>query len=359
MDDRKQSDGGFPEPATHRMWIFKCVDCGQLQQVPSFLAEGRDPYPGCPSCKGEVRKVTPDIPSLGRLSSIGSRVRISLVLSCLEPIAYLLDEIDMQATDGKPRTRIVLDFVEATLRGHGQADLQAVSAAVRDLVMYTQVAQQQVPQAVGHALLSLTLPLIHDCELSAASTYDVLFYCLVAGELSKEHSQGMYSRLRQLESTTDTPADSSECNLFISYRHNDTGLFVGRVVDHLENRYGKGAVSIDIESIPGGVDFRRHIEQTIHDCDILIAVVGRGWMPPSPWVVMEISIALSRKIPVVPLLVENAEMPTQSDLPGPIQEFAYHNAIRVHAGKSFRTDIEHVTEAVDELLLRRRDGSRN
>lgn len=35
---------------------------------------------------------------------------------------------------------------------------------------------------------------------------------------------------------------------------------------------------MDIDSIPFGVDFRQHIQNAIHECDLLLALIGESWL---------------------------------------------------------------------------------
>ena len=56
----------------------------------------------------------------------------------------------------------------------------------------------------------------------------------------------------------------------ISYRRDDSGVVTGRIFDRLIGHYGRDAVFRDIDNIPLGVDFRKHIEHvfdsTLTDC---------------------------------------------------------------------------------------------
>jgi len=69
--------------------------------------------------------------------------------------------------------------------------------------------------------------------------------------------------------------------IFISYRRADTLGTAGRVVDHLALRFGRDSVRIDIDDIPFGVDFRSHVRQMIVGADIVLALVGPGWLGKS------------------------------------------------------------------------------
>jgi hypothetical protein len=100
----------------------------------------------------------------------------------------------------------------------------------------------------------------------------------------------------------------------------------GRIFDRLEDHYGKNNVFMDIDTIPIGLDFREHLQQTLQRCDILIAIVGPRWLgtdahghhaisEETDWVRIEIETALANGIPVVPVLIDRLQMPRASELP--------------------------------------------
>jgi hypothetical protein len=62
--------------------------------------------------------------------------------------------------------------------------------------------------------------------------------------------------------------------IVISYRRADSDAIAGRMRDRLANHFGENSVFMDIDSIPIGMDFRQHIQDTLARCDILIAVIG-------------------------------------------------------------------------------------
>jgi len=65
--------------------------------------------------------------------------------------------------------------------------------------------------------------------------------------------------------------------IFISYRRADSEYVVGRIYSDLCDAYGKKKIFKDVDSIPLGVDFRDEIAKIVHDCDILIALIGENW----------------------------------------------------------------------------------
>ena len=77
-----------------------------------------------------------------------------------------------------------------------------------------------------------------------------------------------------------------------------------------------------MDSIPLGVDFLDHLNQKVGECNVLIAIIGPYWIESNipkgqkriddekDFVRIEIESALERKIPVIPVLVRGAKMPS-------------------------------------------------
>src|SRR6266446_6849141 len=74
------------------------------------------------------------------------------------------------------------------------------------------------------------------------------------------------------EATNGTPA------IFISYRRDDTSDVTGRIYDRLIQHFGKDSVFKDVDSIPLGVDFKKHLRDSVARCDVLLTVIGRQWL---------------------------------------------------------------------------------
>jgi hypothetical protein len=59
--------------------------------------------------------------------------------------------------------------------------------------------------------------------------------------------------------------------IVLSYRRSDAELIAGRIFDRLVARYGDEAVFIDIDDIPLGMDFRKHLRDALSETDVLLA----------------------------------------------------------------------------------------
>jgi hypothetical protein len=148
--------------------------------------------------------------------------------------------------------------------------------------------------------------------------------------------------------------------VFVSYRRDDSPYVAGRVFDGLQQRFGAGAVSRDVDSFPLGVDFRKSIDHAVSDATVVLVVMGRRWFGPetagerridnaADFIRIEIAAALARGIPVVPLLVDGATMPEPATLPEDIRDFAYRNAVSIRPDPDFANDIERLIRGIVNL----------
>jgi hypothetical protein len=140
--------------------------------------------------------------------------------------------------------------------------------------------------------------------------------------------------------------------VFISYRRADSGDVTGRIHDRLAASLGAEQVFTDVDSIPLGVDFREHVSGILGRTDCMLAVVGCDWLTaadaagkrrlddPADLVRIEIETALARGVPVIPLLVGGAQMPTEADLPASLRGLAFRNGMSVRPNPDFHRDVD-------------------
>jgi TIR domain len=129
--------------------------------------------------------------------------------------------------------------------------------------------------------------------------------------------------------------------IFISYRRGDTNAWAGRLSDSLKAILGRINVFRDIEDIPPGVEFDTYIARQVGSCDVLIALIGPNWLSvqdevgrrrlddPKDFLRLEIATALKRNIPVIPVLVAAAAMPSQDDLPEELKPLSRRQAFEL------------------------------
>jgi hypothetical protein len=118
---------------------------------------------------------------------------------------------------------------------------------------------------------------------------------------------------------------------------------------------------MDVTAIQPGRDFRKAIDESIHKCSVLLAILGQGWLESrdgagirrleddNDFVRLEIASALQRDIPVVPVLVRGARMPRAEQLPGDLKELAFRNAVELTHAR-WKSDVEVLAHALRPYL---------
>jgi hypothetical protein len=148
--------------------------------------------------------------------------------------------------------------------------------------------------------------------------------------------------------------------IFISYRRDDSAGHAGRLYDRLVERFGEENIFLDVMGIAPGQNFVEKIEQTVRSCNVLIAVIGRHWLTVTDragrrrlddsrdFVRLEILTALNHNILVIPVLVQNASMPSAADLPEPLAELAWRNAAELR-DVSWRDDVNRLITGIERI----------
>jgi len=147
----------------------------------------------------------------------------------------------------------------------------------------------------------------------------------------------------------------------ISYRRVDSEAVTGRIFDRLSSYYGKDAIFRDIDSIPPGIDFRVHINETLRKTNILLAIVGPEWLGMSSGGVeriqeetdavrIEVETALRRRLPLIPVLIGNTKMPSPDQLPPSLKDFSFRNAVKVDTGQDFDHHMDRLIQSMDAIL---------
>jgi SLOG cluster2/TIR domain len=113
--------------------------------------------------------------------------------------------------------------------------------------------------------------------------------------------------------------------IFVSYRRDDSDALVTLLKETLE-RERRHSVFVDTQSLPPGIPFPQQLEQAIESAEVVIAVIGPGWVRADrtiedDWCYRELLLArgLSQgdpwAKPIVPLLHGRAALPPSAELP--------------------------------------------
>lgn len=152
--------------------------------------------------------------------------------------------------------------------------------------------------------------------------------------------------------------------VFISYRRGDSRGSAGRIYDNLEDHFGREHVFRDLDALEPGAEYEVAIESFISSCDAVVAVIGNQWLDarddqgqrrlddPADLVRREIEVALQHDKLVIPVLVEDADMPGPADLPGRLPELATRNALPISDAR-WDYDVGRLIQRLDRVLTPR------
>jgi predicted secreted protein len=154
---------------------------------------------------------------------------------------------------------------------------------------------------------------------------------------------------------------AAQGRIFISYRREDTAYPAGWLYDRLADRFAKGQVFKDVDSIELGDDFVQVITAAVGSCDVLLTLIGDRWLTvtgedgrrrlddPDDFVRLEIEAALARNVRVIPILVEGARMPRAEELPSSLAGLVRRQALELSPAR-FEADTGRLLRVLDETL---------
>lgn len=158
--------------------------------------------------------------------------------------------------------------------------------------------------------------------------------------------------------------------IFVSYRREDAAPWAGRIYDALSNYWGRENVFMDIDRIALGEDFRKVINRTVSESDVVLVIIGPKWLTltnesgtrrlddEADVHRTEVVTALERDARVIPVLVGGASVPRTSELPEDLQDLIYRNAA-ILEDRRFVADMQMLNDSLTilatQLVAERKD----
>jgi TIR domain len=155
--------------------------------------------------------------------------------------------------------------------------------------------------------------------------------------------------------------------IFISYRRQDCGNAAELMAQHLLRMKAVEQVFLDRESLAPGDAFRQSIADSIARSTHILVLIGKGWLgnscvssPPrisnsDDFVRMEVRLALNSGRMVIPLLVDEAQMPTEAELPLDIVGLTALNAFEIRS-RFMTRDLNYMMFSLRGSSVARTDG---
>lgn len=126
--------------------------------------------------------------------------------------------------------------------------------------------------------------------------------------------------------------------IFLSYRRGDSLSVTGRLTDKLTQHFGAEQVFHDLEAIEAGDNFAVKILESVRAATVVLVIIGPDWLDmhhpdgtrrldnPQDYLRREIETAFENNLTLIPVLVEQAAMPSADRLPDTIKELALQQA---------------------------------
>ncbi|MGH3506723.1 MAG: toll/interleukin-1 receptor domain-containing protein, partial [Nocardioidaceae bacterium] len=149
--------------------------------------------------------------------------------------------------------------------------------------------------------------------------------------------------------------------VFVNYRRRDTKHVAGRLRDVIAARYGSQSVFMDVDSIGAATDFVVEIDNALRKTKVMVILIGEDWLDargkdgkrrlddPTDHVRLEIERALQRDIPLLPVVVDSASMPTSQMVPPSLIPMTRYHASRLRHD-TFHPDARRVLETITRFI---------
>jgi TIR domain-containing protein/WD40 repeat protein len=143
--------------------------------------------------------------------------------------------------------------------------------------------------------------------------------------------------------------------IFINYRRRDTKETADRLSEWLAERYGDDQVFMDVDDIAPGRPWREAIDRAVGSSDLVLAVIGRDWLPElnrrladeDDFVRRELEAALSRDVSIIPVLAKGARMPRSDELPTSLAPLSEYQAFELLGRYDKQELLKSVARALD------------
>ena len=146
--------------------------------------------------------------------------------------------------------------------------------------------------------------------------------------------------------------------IFISYRRSEAEYAAGALGRELRAHFGEHQVFRDKEDIGAGASWKKAVLGEIDQSSALLVLIGSQWTKTANAagerrldreddpIVLEIADGIADGASVIPVLLENAVMPSESELPEKLRPMAEFNALRLRDG-DWTHDVKRICKALE------------
>jgi len=133
----------------------------------------------------------------------------------------------------------------------------------------------------------------------------------------------------------------------------------GRIHDRLAKHFGRDSVLLlELDEADRETNQRKLAERenAVSQAQVVLVTVGRQWLSgmedAGDPVRAVVRMALQSRVPVIPILVNDARMPSSDELPGELKDLAFRNAADVDPGRDFDHHVDRLVRSVSAVLTR-------
>jgi hypothetical protein len=142
----------------------------------------------------------------------------------------------------------------------------------------------------------------------------------------------------------------------ISYRRQDSQHISKAIYEELASNFGYENILIDIDYRSDKKGFHISIKETIDQCQVVLVVIGHKWLSiknedgkryiddPDDFVRLEIENALLKGLRVIPVLVNLAKMPNNTEIPESCRGLLKRQSLELRNERLYQ-DLGHLVEA--------------
>jgi formylglycine-generating enzyme required for sulfatase activity len=155
--------------------------------------------------------------------------------------------------------------------------------------------------------------------------------------------------------------------IFINYRRVESLNQAQHLKTLFDKAFGAKRVFLDVRGIDGGANWLQTLERQVAASAAMVVLIGKDWADlkdrhgrrrlddPHDFVRFEISQALLRHLPVIPVSIDGAAMPEAAQLPANVLPLSLYQAMPLRA-ESFTEDAKAIAERLMTILAQRRQG---
>lgn len=139
--------------------------------------------------------------------------------------------------------------------------------------------------------------------------------------------------------------------IIICCRASDSLGITGRILDCLVSHFGRDVVVLADLDASDDQKKLSDVRSSIPGAALVLATIGQNWLSgienESDPVRSIIATTLKSRVPIIPVLVNGARMPTSDQVPPELKDLVFRNATKIDPGPDFDRHVERLIRSVE------------